>query len=467
MNQNYADFARYLLLSAVVSIWGCANTNEITPISKQIDIAPNWQSETNQNSVEQGWISTLNNQELITFVDLALVQNQELQQMYYSVQQSQHDLAIAEAENWPSINLANSIGRQKNNQPVNYSNSASIGFNFNYELDVFGKLSATQRQAQYLYLAQQFEYQQAKEQLVADVILAYYNVIRQQQLLQLRQQQLDNAKTDLDIIERGYKQGINESLDVYLTRNALATVEASLMEQNSTLVLAIRSLERLVGKYPAGMLTVSDRFPEISQQISTGVPSELISRKPGIQSAWYSLMSQNEALGIAHKNRYPSLSFSASLGDSADSYSNLLSSSELAWSLLGNLTVPIFQGGLLKAQEEKARLALKQSEEIYIATLLDAFADVENTLTQENNLQIQYAKTFSASEYAQRAQDIAFQQYQRGLVTYTTVLDAQDRAYSAQINLINLAYQRLENQILLRLALGGSLTNINNDLSSS
>ncbi len=439
-----------------LALTGCVTDLQQGQYVSQLDAPAVWQTVAEDAAVKQGWLASFNEPDLQALVMQAIGQNQQLKQQWYKLKQAEQDVVISGADLWPSLDLSTSVRRSKDNQPVSYNNAASVSLDVSYELDITGKIAAAEQRANLLLKAEQLNYQQALEQLVADVALAYFDLIRQQELLTLQQQQVANAKADLDIIERGYQQGLNEALDVYLTRNALASEQAALAEQKTSHLRAVRTLERLVGGYPHGRLIINKTLPVLDTSVAVGIPSELITRKPALQSAWYSLLSSNASLAIAHKNRYPSIRLSAALSDSGDNLGDLLSSSQLAWSLLGSLSAPIFQGGRLEAQQEKAALAVKQSEQTYLDTLYDAFNQVENALTQQQNLAERYLKTLAATENAERAEQLSFKQYQRGLVSYTTVLDAQDRAFNAQTNLLNLRYQRIENRIALFLALGGS-----------
>jgi outer membrane protein TolC len=196
-------------------------------------------------------------------------------------------------------------------------------------------------------------------------------------------------------------------------------------------------------------------LPLLSTEIPLGLPSAVITRKPDLLASWYQVLAQDAALAFAHKQRFPSINLTASLSDSTDELTDLLSGSSFAWSLLGSLSAPLFRGGELKANEEISRLKLKQQEQVYLNDLYNAFASVENTVSTEKSLKLRYQATLAAQQNAQAAEELAFEQYQRGLVTYTTVLEAQGRSFTAQSALIQLKNQLLINRVDLHIALGG------------
>ena len=283
-------------------------------------------------------------------------------------------------------------------------------------------------------------------------------MIEAEKLLALYRSRVVNSQQNLAIIEAGYHSGLTAALDVYLTRNDLNNELTRVSEQETEKTKLIRQLERLIGEYPKGELLVNAHLPLLTTDIPVGLPSELISRKPELKASWYQLLSQDAGLAYAHKQRFPSIVLSGSVGDSNADIGDLLSGSSLAWSLLGSVSAPIFNAGRLKANEEKARIELKQGEQLYLDTLYSAFSDVENAITTEKNLKNSYYTMLAAQENAKIASTLSFEQYQSGLVTYTTVLDAQNRSFEAQSTLIKIKNQLIANRINLHLSLGGDFT---------
>ncbi|MEW6992282.1 TolC family protein [Colwelliaceae bacterium 6441] len=439
-------------------LFACSSSSELDKNINNIDVPVSWQTNEKQFHVENNWLNQLENVQVKQLVKLAIASNHQLKIKAYNVAIQKQKLLISGSQLWPSLDLSLRSGRSKNNNLGTYSNTNTVNLNLSYELDLWGKLSKADQQANFNFLAQQSSYEQSKQQLVADVVTTWLEVIQADKLLSLHQQRVENSQRNLDIIESGYKSGLNEALDVYLTRNELNNELSRLSEQQTTKTRLLRQLERLVGKYPKGELVVDASLPMLTTDIPLGLPSELISRKPQLIASWNELLAKDAGLAYAHKQRFPSLSLTTSIGDSAPKLSDLLSGSSLAWSLFGNLTAPIFNAGRLQANEEQARLALKQGEQQYLDTLYKAFFDVENAISQEQSLKERYQSMFKAQENALIAATLSFEQYQNGLVEYTTVLAAQSRAFEAQSTLIKLKYNLIANRIQLHLALGGDFT---------
>ncbi|URQ89559.1 efflux transporter outer membrane subunit [Pseudoalteromonas sp. SCSIO 43101] len=465
MNWQYKP--SFLALS-VILLSACASQPAHNERVAELESVPSaWQqlpADDKVLAVQDNWLQQLHDPQVFNLVEQALAHNQAILQAGFDVAIKEQQLIAAGADLWPSLDLSTRASRSKDNRPVSYSNASSASLELSYEVDLWGKLSASERQANLEYLAEKAIFAQSKQQLVADVVAGWFDVITNHKLLELFKQREQNAEKNLDIIESGYRQGLNEALDVYLARNELNTERSNIAAQQAKLTQSIRDLERLTGQYPAGALTVSADLPLLDNTIPLGLPSELITRKPALMASWYQLLSTDAGLAYAHKQRFPSLNLSASISDSTNRVSDLFSPSSLAWSLIGSISMPLFEGGRLQANEEQARLTVKRQEQAYLATLYDAFNNVETAISQEQALKVRYEKTLEAQENAVAAERLSFEQYQSGLVTYTTVLDAQDRSFNAQSSVIELKNQLIKNRINLHIALGGDFSAANSEV---
>jgi outer membrane protein TolC len=188
------------------------------------------------------------------------------------------------------------------------------------------------------------------------------------------------------------------------------------------------------------------------------MPSELLTRRSDLQESWLNLLAADSDLASAHKARFPSLTLSASYGLATRELNDLLSGEGNAWTLAGGLTQPLFQAGRLKALEQQAFARVQLAEQQYLDLLYSAFADVENSISRSASLQQRFESFVEAEKNSRAALQLATEQYQRGLVTYTTVLESQRQAYDAVTQVVQLKNQRLQNRISLYLSLGGEFS---------
>lgn len=438
-------------LGFVFTLAGCVPLKIDKP-APVVDAAGDWQQPQQKADVDSQWLTSLQDPALVKTVQSAMKVNFTIQTALAQLEQSRQQLIINKAPLLPALDLGSSLSRSESSGVV--ADSASIQLSLSYQLDLWGALSDSAKQANFDYAARQADLKRAQQQLAADIAAGWFRLIEAQQLEALYQQRLDNLTYNLQTIEYGYNQGLNESLDIYLARNDVQQEQARLSDQQQTRIEAARTLELLLADYPDGLTALSSSLPSIDTVINAGVPSQLISRRADLQSSWLTLMSANAVLAIAHKQRFPSITLQPSASLSGDSVASALGSS-VGWSLLGQLSAPIFNAGRLEALEKQSLARQQELEKLYLEKVFDAFAEVENALNKQQALQHQYNAYQKAQSNADTAYQLAFEQYQKGLVNYITVLSAQRRLFDSQTSVIQLKGQLLQNRIALYLALGG------------
>ena len=454
----------------VVTAWGClVGCAQPRPplIAEQTDnhsveftLPGSWGGSQQASAVPEQWLDELATPYLVRAAERALANNYQLSQQALQVAIAQNQVNLKRADRLPNLNLSLSGQRFRPlgsdaTRDAEISEQVDVAATMNFELDLWGKLSDAQRQAKLNLASQRSLYLDAERRLVAQVASSTFNVISAQQLQQVFQQRLSNLSQGLDVIERGYRSGLSEALDVYLAQNTVEQERANVAKQQQVRFEAATDLQLLTADYPDADINVVDSLPELPALPGTGVPADLLTRRPDIQSAWLSLLAADAGLAVAHKSRFPSLDLSASLRDADSAVSRLLDGGSLAFTVGASLLQPLFTGGRLRTLVDQARLQVAQAEESYLDTVYRAIAEVENELHRANSLEARYDAFTKAQSNAEAALTLAFDQYQKGLVNFTTVLEAQRRAFDAQTTVVQLRNQRLQSRIALLLALGG------------
>jgi len=453
-------------IALALVLTGCVSQTALSP---ELETVANvsWSDAVNQQVTQEKdqvkqWLNNYSDSALQLLVKEALINNHTLQAQYFATEQTRARLAISDSTDWPSLSLNASNSRRKTvtGEAENYSTSASINLQLSYELDIWGKLNNEQQQAYLSYSAAQATYLQTQLDTIANVTKLWFSVLEAKTLLSLYENRAKNLNQNLAMIESSYQLGLGRALDVYLTKNDVNRELARIAEQTQTLDDKIRALELSIGRYPSADKTLAQASVDLTQMVKTlsfnELPSDVVKNRPDLQAAWFDLMASDAGLAVAHKNRFPSLSISGSLSDSGEQLSDLLSGNPLAWSLIGNLTAPIFNAGRLAAQEEQAKLQVQQKEALYLQRVYAAFSEIESTASKQYALNQRYQHFLAAEQNALAAEKLSFEQYLKGLVTYTTVLESQRRAFDAQTTVIQLQHAMINNQVVLLQAIGGS-----------
>ncbi|MFK8029000.1 MAG: TolC family protein [Gammaproteobacteria bacterium] len=387
----------------------------------------------------------------------ALEQNLTLKTLRSQVEQARLGVTVVRADRMPSLSgaLATTRRRTNANQFRAPNQQYNLGLDGQFEVDVWRRLSDAQRRAQLQFRSAQYSYENAVRVVLGDVAKAWYTAIFARELAGVFSQRVESVGNNLDIVEQAYRQGINTALDVYLARTSFAQEQARVARQRQTALESISSLQLLVTEYPSGQKVLDEKLPEPGPLVNPEQPTAILEGRPDVMQAWTDLLAQNAAVAVAHKERFPRLVIGASIDDLETEIGDILDGNNLAWSIVANLSQPIFQAGRLKALEAQARKQLEQQELAYIDTLQRAFGEVEDTLSNAQSLQVQINTSDRAADAANAAYELSFQQYQRGLTNYATVLQSEQRAFDTTSSLLELRYLQLINRIDLCTALGG------------
>lgn len=401
------------------------------------------------------WLDPADDPQLAELVAIAERSNHELAEQRAVVEQAREALRAAGADRYPSVQLAlDTAERQAGVDFARSASSASAQLQASFEVDIWGRLSDLERSALLAWEEQQVQYEALRINVLTTLASDWYSLMEAEQLVTLLEGRIENLQQNLAVIEDGYRLGLNESLDVYLARNQLEQEQANLRARLQTRDDTRRSLELALGDYPAASVTAEQVLPALATQPATGLPGELAARRPDIRAAWLALQGADSAVAAARKARFPRLTLTADVGRSALELIKLASDSVLVWSLAGGLTQPLFDAGRLAAEEAQARARVVALEQRYLRTVFLAFGDVEQAISQEHSLHERLQAVERARLNAVAAEELAFDQYRRGIVAYATVLEAQRRSFDAATEVIALRAELWRNRVALHAALG-------------
>jgi len=417
-----------------------------------------WVRGGDRGTVDLNWLKSFDDPQLTNLVSEAVTNNYLLEQERARLYQAEQTVVIVRADRFPDLDVSIDGTRRgftdaSDQRATTESFAASV--DARWEVDLWGRLSKQQQAAQLALGAQEARYESVQRNLAAATTGAYFGVMEAKQLLEVARRRLDNAIQSHDIVASGYRQGLNDALDLYLARNQVERQQANYAQQEQTLTETIADLQLSLARYPDGRMEMPGALPVLTDPIPSGLPSELLTRRTDVQEAWLNLLAADADLAAAHKARFPSLSLVGSAGVASVEFADLLDTDLSVWSIAGGVTQPLFNAGRLEAFEQQAVAQVRQAEQQYLDLVFRAFADVENSISRSVSLIERYESFLDAETNSAAALELALEQYQRGLVPYTTVLESQRQAFDAEATVVELKNLLLQNRISLYLALGG------------
>jgi len=414
------------------------------------------------------WWEAFGDPDLNQWVEVALGENRDLRQAARRLESAMAEARIAGADLWPKADMSWNSQRQQQNfvgLPIPGSddrvltarfNSHALSFNLSWELDVWGRIRSGRKAAGADVEAAAWDLRAARLSLSGSVVKAWWRVAEARRQHQLAQLSSTNLGETAARIEARYERGVRDALDLRLARSSAATARALVLQREREHRLAVRQLEVLLGRYPAGTLPVPDTLPGPGEgSIPAGLPVELLERRPDLRRAAESVQAERARVRQARAALLPRIALTASGGRTSSDVGDILSNNFNVWSLAGNLAQPLFEGGRLRAGVARARARLGEVEERYVGTVLQALAEVENALDGEGWLREREQALREASLEAEAARTLAEDRYDRGLEPYLTVLEAQRRAWDSESQWLTVRRLRLDNRVELHLALGG------------
>jgi len=414
--------------------------------------------------IEGDWWSLFGSDEIDAIVKQALQHNRTLKSAAQTLAQAQ-ELALAQAGlRYPQVGLTAGVGRQKYGAeflggfsvpPFTYF---AVGPSVSYTLDYTGGVarSVEQQQAQAEVAHQQLEaaYLSVSGQAVLQTLAIASTGAQIATVETILEQDRDNLK----LVRTAFENGLVARIDVVSAESQIASDSALLPPLRQQLSTAHHALSLILGRTPDVELPADLQLAQITlpAEVPVSLPSELAHRRPDILAAEATLHAATSALGVAESNLYPKIQLTASVSQQAATPGGLLDHSGTAWSLLSGLTMPLFDGGTLRAQKRAALDAMRASAENYEQTVLEAFSQVADLLEALAHDGEQLAAQDQAQQAAEANLGLTREAYKEGNVGILQVLDAQRSYQQARLGYVKATAQRYLDTVQLFLALGGT-----------
>jgi len=335
-------------------------------------------------------------------------------------------------------------------------NSVSLMGNISWEIDLWGRLRHANRAAYAELVSTDETRKSVYISLVAQVAELYFQLRGLDERLAITQRTFDTRKEYLRIIMLRFEKGQVSELDKLQAEQIAAAAESQLYSLERAAIITENAINVLLGRtYQPIRRGLENEAQAMPVEIPSGLPSELLERRPDIRSAEQQLVAQTERVGIAVAIRFPALSLTGFLGVASPEVSNLFSGDAFVGSVTGQLAGPIFRFNQNKRRVEVERAKLQQVGFNYERTVLSAFAEVENSLAEIRTYRNEFKARQTQVAATEKSLMLSKALYDNGYTSFLQVLDAERELYNSQFEKSVALQSQLISTVRLYKALGG------------
>lgn len=408
------------------------------------------------NAADLGWESVFTDDRLKQLVRLALTNNADYQVAVMNVEQSRAQYRITRSASFPSVSAGGGYSRSGSLSTASDSWSASLGTT-SYELDLWGRVRSLNQQALEKYFSTTAAQRSAKISLVAETATEYFVLRQAEEQITLAAETLKAVEESYALNKAVFEAGAASELDLRTAEGQVQTAKINLRTYERNRAQAVNSLVLLIGQsWPTNLPAVSPfSASNLVAEVSPGLPSELVQRRPDILEAEHDLKAANANIGAARAAFFPTISLTASVGSTSAQLAKLFGSGTGVWSFAPQITLPIFTGGQNSADLDAAKVRQRIEVINYQKTIETAFREVADALVAATSYASQIEEELKLISAQRRRYELADLRYRQGEDSYLNVLSAQQDLYNAQQDLLQARFRKLSSQISLYKALGG------------
>lgn len=412
------------------------------------------------------WWRTFDDPELVKLVGAAMRGNQDLRAAAARVRAARALARGADAALLPTLDARGGYTREKrsnayfggpgNTEFTDPYSLWSTTLDTSWEIDLFGRLTQQEEAYAQEAEAQQEDLHGTRVALAADVAQAWFDLgtaaARQRILLET----VTSRTRTLELIRARVDAGLAGELELHQAQGQLDTARSQLPEAQLEHELAGHRLALLLGRPPGEVYAGREpALVAVPPEIPIGIPAALLQRRPDLRAAERRLAAQNARLRAAIAEFYPSITILGRYGYESRELDRLVTSPTEVWSIAPAISLPIFRGGLLRAQEMEVTARKDEAAARYLHVALGAFREVADALAgirRKGEARDRLAEVVAAER---RALDIASVQYEQGLTPYLNVLEAERALLVSRLALLDAQRAALLEVVRLCKALGG------------
>ena len=453
---------RLLTLSVAVlfCLLGCTVGPDYVPPEIETPDEFRQRIESGESLANVHWFDLFQDQQLKSLINIALVESKDLAIATARDEETRARLGVTRADQFPRVDVAGAANRGNSVEQFlpgagvqnNFSLSAEVGF----EIDFFGKLRRSTEAARAELLASEESRRTVLITLIADVASTYFLLLDLDHRKEVAERTFVARHDSTEIIRARFNQGIVPKIDVNQAEIQEADAMAELAALDRQRIQTENLISILLGRNP-GPITRGQALQDqvMTPDVPSGLPAELLARRPDIRAAEQSLAAQTARIGVAKAARFPSISLTGSGGAFNTELDNLLDSNSGIWNLGANILAPVYDAGRNRSRQEAEIARTEQLLRQYELSILQAFREVEDALAAVRTFRDELRAREMQVTAARSAAFLARARYDGGVTSFLEVLDAERSLFDAEIATSAVRRAQLVAVVDLYKALGG------------
>jgi NodT family efflux transporter outer membrane factor (OMF) lipoprotein len=410
------------------------------------------------------WWTTLGDPELDALIERAARANLDLRIASSRILEARAARRITRADLLPSVNVTGDIRRERTGPPsvpspqAFESNIFQSGFDASWEIDLFGGRRHALEAATADVAAITETRRDSLVTLLAEVARNYSELRGFQRRLEITNRNIQLQQDSLDLTRVRAEAGLGTQLDVERQAAQLESTRALVPSLEAAAIQSIHRLSVLMGEEPATLLaelSAVKPIPAAPPVVPVGLPSDLLKRRPDIREADDRIAAESARVGVAHADLFPKILLTGAAARQSSDPAGLALGVGNLFSIGPAITLPIFNGGRIRANIEAHKQRLEQAVTEYRVAVLRSFEETENSLVAYGREQQRHDRLVAAVDASRQATQLANELYTRGLADFLSVLDAQRQQLAAEDDLARSDTAVVTDLIALYKALGG------------
>ncbi|MGA3241439.1 MAG: efflux transporter outer membrane subunit [Bryobacteraceae bacterium] len=414
------------------------------------------------------WFEVFKDDKLQDLIRTALRQNYDLRDAVLRVEEARANLGITRSNQYPNFGASGGVEINRLSRdgetplPPVFLPSQNRNFGqatlelLSFEIDIWGKLRRATEAARANLLSAEENRKAVVTTLVSDVATAYLTLRELDYALDISRRTLQTREESLALTKSRQTGGVSTLLDLRQAEQLVDTAAQTIPGIEQQMEQTENQITLLLGESPGNVargrsLTEQNLTPEVP----AGLPSELLERRPDIRAAEQTLIAANAEIGVAKAAYFPQVSLSGFLGGQSTQLSSLFSGPNSVWSLVPQVTQPIFTAGRLKSGVKLAEAEREQALVQYEKTIQTAFTEVSDSLIAHQRVRESRERQEALVAALTDRVRLAYIRYRGGVDTQLNALDADRDLFQAQLDLAQIRLNELLTVVQLYKALGG------------